>query len=286
MYDIIEKIVMLKTELDQVMGEIADLKKTNASLEEKNKWNSQMHFSSMRLIQILESELRDVKAERDAAVHQKEDQEEVLQLKEEEVSNYKEMYEESKSKADSLKKELDTCKEHLLILRKEKDLQVNKLVKSRMASDKEPMATDGKDQVKKTGTKRKLAEDSNGSAAFAKEDGKGKKPLTAVMNTVLKYKLGLVFSIDLEHGCEHEENFLYDIFRQSIDSDDLERCFESMYKACHPEESFSLRDRKLLKEGLVRVCKGPFSACLKALGGVYKKRGTQTIWTNVAILKQ
>jgi hypothetical protein len=209
---------------------------------------------------------------------------EVLQLRRG-LSQYKEMYEESKCKADSLKAELGKCKERLLISKLNCNMLENELIKSRMASKDESVAADSEDQGQMVGTKRKLAEESDESEAQARENGKGKKPLMAMMNTILEHRFGLVFCIDSEHGCEHEENFLYDIFRQSIDSDDLERCFESVYKACHPEESFSLRDRKLLKEGLVRVCKGPFGACLKALGGESKKRGTQIIWTNVKIRK-
>jgi hypothetical protein len=209
---------------------------------------------------------------------------EVLQLRGE-LSQYKEMFEESKSNADSLKEELHKCKELLLILKQNRDMLENELVKSKMASKNESETADDENQHRMSGKKRKLSGDFDESADLALENGKGKKPLMAVMNTVLEHRFGLVFFIDSEHGCEHEENFLYDIFRQSIDSDDLERCFESVYKACHPEESFSLRDRKLLKEGLVRVCKGPFGACLKALGGESKKRGTQIIWTNVKIRK-
>jgi hypothetical protein len=204
---------------------------------------------------------------------------EVLQLRGE-ISSYKEMYEESNRNNDCLKEESDRCKQLLLISRR----NVDELIKSSMVSKEESMAVDEENQ--RVGTKRKPAEDLSESAVSAKEDGRGKVPLTAIMDIVLEYRLGLVFSIDSEQGCEHEENFLYDTFRQSIDPDDLEECFESMYKACHPVDVFSPRDRKLLKEGVVRICKGSFSACLKALGGESKKRGSQTIWTNVNIKKE
>jgi len=208
---------------------------------------------------------------------------EVTQLGEE-VSRYKSMYEESSKHADALKGELDKCKQQLLISNEKIDMLETELIKAK--TDLEELATANQSKQKSSNGMKRKHEDSDDRSASNKEDGKAKKALTATMDAVLRYRLGLVFSVVSEGACEYEENFLYDTFRQSIDQEDLVECFESMYKACHPGESLSLRDKKLLKEGVVRVCKGPFSACLNALGGESRKRCTQTIWTNLAIKKR
>jgi hypothetical protein len=210
---------------------------------------------------------------------------ETLQLRGE-LSQCKEMYEASKRNANSLKAELEKCKAQVLILKKDRDVLENELSESRMVTKDKALEAGSEDRGRMSGTKRKLMEEADESEAQAIEEGKSKKPLTATMNAALEYRLGLVFFIDPGHACENEENLLYDTFRESVDSEDLERCFESIYKACHPEDQFSSRDRRLLKEGGVRVCKGPFGACLKAFGGESKKRGTQTIWTNITIKKK
>jgi hypothetical protein len=210
---------------------------------------------------------------------------EILQLRSE-LSQCKERYEESRRNADSLKAALEKCKEQVLILKKDRDVLENELSESRMVTKDKALEAGSEDRGRRSGTKRKLMEDADESEAQEGEEGKSKKPLTAAMNAALEYRLGLVFFIDPGHACENEENLLYDTFRDSVASDDLERCFESIYKACHPEDQFSSRDRRLLKEGKVRVCKGPFGACLKAFGGESKKRWTQTIWTNITIKKK
>ena len=114
--------------------------------------------------------------------------------------------------------------------------------------------------------------------------GAKRKADELTMDEGLKSRLEAVFSITSDDvPPELEENALYDAFRATVCKDELEDCFDSMYAACHAGERLPPRERRLLAQGGARVCKGPFGACLRALGGRSRKRGTLTVWTNVGI---
>ena len=173
---------------------------------------------------------------------------EVLQLRGE-VAHYKALCTETNEQAERLKGEMEVHRQRLV--------------------NSEHMIEILESELARAGAKRKAID----------ED----RPVA--MDEGLARRFHSVFSIPDSSGGEIEEYVLYDAFRATIREDELDDCFEAMYGACHSGERLSSRDRRHLSQGGTRVCKSPFGACLKALGGTSKKRGTLTVWTNVALKK-
>jgi hypothetical protein len=171
---------------------------------------------------------------------------EVLQLREE-VDRHRALCCEANKEVDRLKREVEGCRRGLRNAE-----HLIEMLESQVVS------------ISVSGAKRKADE--------------------LTMDEGLRSRLDAVFSITSDDvPPELEENALYDAFRATVCKDELDDCFDSMYAACHAGEKLPPRERRLLAQGGARVCKGPFGACLRALGGRSRKRGTLTVWTNVGI---
>ena len=141
-----------------------------------------------------------------------------------------------------------------------------------------------------------LVEDENRNLKRKFEDLEPKErddSVCVTINDVLSEKLIDVFQITDRIGCEIEENILYDKFMESIPSVQYEQYLSAMYLACHTgEDRLPLRERKMIHDEIERkkvqgvekgprVCKSSFAVCLRAIGGVCNKKGTQNLWVNV-----
>ena len=131
------------------------------------------------------------------------------------------------------------------------------------------------DELFNVGQKRKLEEE------VVEEDDVNVEP-----DAQLVEKLISVFSITRTPSSEIEEKVLYDTFMKCTPAADHERFLEAMYRACHPGESrMPQSQRKKIpqigEENGPQVCKASFAACLRAVGGVCRKRGSSNVWVNV-----
>lgn len=209
---------------------------------------------------------------------------EVQSLKEE-VSKYKSLAEKADQTIVQLKREKEEGAVRLAICKQRAESLETELIRMRM-NDRPDFGHVS--HAESPRPKRKLEECEVKLEKPSEEDcAESKKTPIAnlAFSDPLTQKLLSVFSVaeDGEGNPTTEETALYDVFVASVPPDEREAYFEAMYTACHPGERFSQRDRKLLKEGVVRVCKTSFAACLAAIGGECKKRGTQNVWTNILV---
>jgi hypothetical protein len=93
----------------------------------------------------------------------------------------------------------------------------------------------------------------------------------------LKVLLQNVFQIIPQNTDGHlEETFMYDQFMLRQRDEDRDWVLQKLHSSCHSE-------RLVKRRCIERPCKQSFSACLRAIGGVSKKRGTRTVWVNIEI---
>ena len=113
---------------------------------------------------------------------------------------------------------------------------------------------------------------------------KQRKAEAAVLNEALRAKLGSVFRIkEWETGKVEEERALFDAFWHSMPTmEEKEHWLGMIYAATHGGKALTPQERRLLKEGK-QVCRISFTTCLRAMGGITRKRGNQNPFVNVEI---
>ena len=78
------------------------------------------------------------------------------------------------------------------------------------------------------------------------------------------------------------ENDLYDAFMSSQESHLHEQILDQMFSSCHNGRRMPEKERKRLRSTPnCRSCKNSFSACLRAIGGIMRKKESRKIWLNV-----
>ena len=90
----------------------------------------------------------------------------------------------------------------------------------------------------------------------------------------------------LEKGIE--ETKLYDDFVMDQPPSQRLDILKSMYSACHngrpmPEQESRRFHDNAETSGSGRVAKQSFAACLQAIGGISKKKGTRSVWLNIRV---
>ena len=83
-----------------------------------------------------------------------------------------------------------------------------------------------------------------------------------------------------------QENSLYDAFLGEVSSSEKQALLEWMHSCCHNSaECLTSKEKKRFAELGVRSGKNVFSACLRAIGGIYKLayKGQQCVWINIKI---
>jgi hypothetical protein len=110
--------------------------------------------------------------------------------------------------------------------------------------------------------------------------------LNATLNEDLTRKLDCLFIRTHNLDLEMDENKLYDAFL--LDQPEAERLpiLHSMYAACHggatiPEKEAKNYDPNASESGSGRIAKKSFAACLRAMGGIFKRKGTKIVWRNI-----
>jgi hypothetical protein len=114
------------------------------------------------------------------------------------------------------------------------------------------------------------------------------KDLTATLSKELLGQFQTLFGVLDYNGKELDEATLYDDLL--LDQPEHKRLLllEEMYKACHNQQPLPDREKKKYTTDTLgdpkdssRVGKRSFSACLRAMGGVFKRKGTKIMWTNI-----
>ena len=112
--------------------------------------------------------------------------------------------------------------------------------------------------------------------------------LVPMMDTDLKMLFETLFvrTGALEKGIE--ETKLYDDFIMDQPPSKRLDILKSMYSACHdgrpmPEQESRRFHDNAETSGSGRVAKQSFAACLKAIGGISKKKGTRSVWLNIRV---
>ena len=115
---------------------------------------------------------------------------------------------------------------------------------------------------------------------------KASKELKANLDQELRRRLDCLFIRTFNLDLEIEENKLYDAFL--LDQPEHERLgmLHRMYKACHggepiPDKEAKNYDPNAPETGSGRIAKKSFAACLRAMGGVFKRKGTKILWRNI-----
>jgi hypothetical protein len=114
------------------------------------------------------------------------------------------------------------------------------------------------------------------------------KPLVSVMDPGddLTMRLQTLFEVIPGIGGDMDENDMYDAFMLDQESNKREDILEQMFASCHCGEKLPENERKRFQTAVkeetpsVRTCKRSFSACLRAIGGVMRKKRSRNIWLN------
>jgi hypothetical protein len=90
-----------------------------------------------------------------------------------------------------------------------------------------------------------------------------------------------------------DENTLYDSFLLDQPENERLEALSQVYAACHDGQDMQERDKKRFKLDLLgdpndssRVNKRSFAACLKAMGGVSRRKYNKIVWVNVHLRRQ
>ena len=119
------------------------------------------------------------------------------------------------------------------------------------------------------------------------------RELQAKLTNDLDTRFRILFDVNSFCSAGLDENTLYDNF--FLDQPEKERLdvLEELFAVCHDGNRMPERDRKKYKYDLLgepsessRIGKRSFAACLKALGGVSKRKNNTIFWTNVHMRRQ
>ena len=102
----------------------------------------------------------------------------------------------------------------------------------------------------------------------------------------LGMKMRSLFCFDYTRQTEADEGVLYDMFMEDQEPDKRMHVLDLIYSACHNGSTMSDKDKRKYKDektkkGKSRMFKSCFSACLRTMNGISKKKGTKLVWTNV-----
>jgi hypothetical protein len=102
----------------------------------------------------------------------------------------------------------------------------------------------------------------------------------------LGMKMRSLFCFDYTRETEADEGVLYDMFMDDQEPEKRMHVLDLMYSACHNGNTMSDKDKRKYKDektkkGKCRMFKSCFSACLRTMNGISKKKGTKLVWTNV-----
>ena len=83
------------------------------------------------------------------------------------------------------------------------------------------------------------------------------------------------------------ENDLYDDFMSSQAPHLQEQILDRMFASCHNGQRMPEKERKRLRsKPNCRSCKNSFSACLRAMGGIMRKKESRKMWLNIRLKKR
>ena len=102
----------------------------------------------------------------------------------------------------------------------------------------------------------------------------------------LQMRMQSFFSFDYTRTAEADEGKLYDLFMEDQEPDKRMHVLDLMYAACHGGQTMPEKDKHKYKgddrkKGKSRMFKSCFSACLRGLNGISKRKGTKLVWTNI-----
>jgi hypothetical protein len=114
------------------------------------------------------------------------------------------------------------------------------------------------------------------------------RDLEAKMTDDLSMRFNVIFMVTNFCNAVLDENTLYDNFFMDQPEKDRLQVIEEMFSACHDGSKMPERDRKKFRSDLLvdaadssRIGKRSFAACLKAMGGIPKRKYAKTVWVNV-----
>ena len=102
----------------------------------------------------------------------------------------------------------------------------------------------------------------------------------------LQMRIQSFFSFDYTRTAEADEGNLYDLFMDDQEPEKRMHVLDLMYAACHQGQTMPEKDKHKYKgddrkKGKSRMFKSCFSACLRGLNGISKRKGTKLVWTNI-----
>jgi hypothetical protein len=115
------------------------------------------------------------------------------------------------------------------------------------------------------------------------------KPLISVMGPGddITMRMQSLFEVVMPVvGEELDENDMYDAFMLDQEPHSRKGILKQMFASCHNGENLSEDEKTRFKTAVkdnnnsIRSCKRSFSACLRAIGGVMRKKRSRNIWLN------
>ena len=112
-----------------------------------------------------------------------------------------------------------------------------------------------------------------------------------MIDAELQMKFDSIFRVDTISSVQQDENDLYDKFLADQEPGKRMDVLDMMYAACHGGKKMTDRDKKSYKPDdrkgkKTRMFKSCFSACLKRMRGVSRRKGTKILWTNIHLRRQ
>ena len=124
-------------------------------------------------------------------------------------------------------------------------------------------------------------------------DAPKSRELQAKLTDDLETRFRILFDVTNYCGAGMEENRLYDSFFSDQPEKERLDVLEELFSVCHDGNKMPERDRKKYKHDLMgdpsessRIGKRSFAACLKALGGISKRKNNTIYWINVEMHRE
>jgi hypothetical protein len=104
------------------------------------------------------------------------------------------------------------------------------------------------------------------------------------LTAMLQGQFEVVTETDQLETCEND---LYDDFMSSQAPHLQEQILDRMFASCHNGQRMPEKERKRLRsKPNCRSCKNSFSACLRAMGGIMRKKESRKMWLNIRLKKR
>ena len=126
----------------------------------------------------------------------------------------------------------------------------------------------------------------NSDVELLKDDDEcSRKPIVSIigpdddLTARLQEQFEIVTGTDQLEICEND---LYDAFMSSQDPHLHEQILDQMFASCHNGQRMPEKERKRHHSTPnCRSCKNSFSACLRAIGGIMRKKESRKMWLNI-----